>query len=318
MKIGSWVLSLSFILFSLLLIGFQNCSKIDLEIASTEEPLFAGGKLQLCLPNGLTLENVLVQNINLAFGNSGLELDSDADGLSDASERIFGLDPLKRMTFGKISDRLCLQFSPNGNCQTITQNCDYSTTPLGLNMCEIELLHLDTIMPHPTQGLDSDGDGVIDLFEILRGTQPNESDATDDPDRDLITNFQEFQIGSNPLRFNARNQQNQFTIEAQRMTDPLFLPNCPSEKWEVLIDRIPFVANAKEFIDISGSSNEGSLSFSRPRGANQILIALKVKPDLGSSGVLPKIYFRSKIVTSHEYSLDGQFTDFTFAGEVFK
>jgi hypothetical protein len=303
---------------TLLLITFQNCSKVDLDIASTENPLFASGELKLCLPNGFTLENVLVQNLNLAFGNNGLELDSDADGLSDASEAVYGLDPLKRMTFGKLSDRICLQFAPDGNCQTITQNCDYSTTPLGLNRCEIELLHLDTIMPHPTHGLDSDGDGIIDLFEILRGTLPNEADAHEDPDRDLITNFQELQIGSNPLMYNGGNHKNQFSIKTYRVTDTLFLPSCTSEKWRVQIDGVPFVANAKAFVDINEPTNPSYLSFSRPQNTNQILIALKLKPALGSTETLSRIYFRSNIIAPLNNSLDGFLTDFTLAGEVLR
>jgi hypothetical protein len=48
-------------------------------------------------------------------------------------------------------------------------------------------------------GLDSDGDGMLDGWELLHGFNPHSaSDASQDYDGDGLTNLQEFQQGSDP------------------------------------------------------------------------------------------------------------------------
>ena len=46
---------------------------------------------------------------------------------------------------------------------------------------------------------DFDEDGMLDSWEIIHNLDPyNASDAEDDPDRDSLTNLEEFLLGSNP------------------------------------------------------------------------------------------------------------------------
>jgi hypothetical protein len=48
-------------------------------------------------------------------------------------------------------------------------------------------------------GLDSDGDGMLDGWELLHGFNPHSAgDAAQDADGDGLTNLQEFQQGSDP------------------------------------------------------------------------------------------------------------------------
>ena len=52
--------------------------------------------------------------------------------------------------------------------------------------------------PTPGQSLDTDGDGLPDLWEIVHGTNPHLTDADADPDHDGLTNLQEYLAGTDP------------------------------------------------------------------------------------------------------------------------
>ncbi|MDA0739418.1 MAG: hypothetical protein O3A59_10795 [Nitrospirae bacterium] len=79
---------------------------------------------------------------------------------------------------------------------------------LGLNVIQVAAVDSDgnvgTSMVHITRKeLDSDLDGMPDSFENLHGFNPNDpSDAGLDDDFDGITNLEEFQRGTNPREFN--------------------------------------------------------------------------------------------------------------------
>ncbi len=294
---------------------FQNCSEVNLRMDTIEAPAIAQGKTHLCLPAGFTLENFFAINLNILHGPEGLELDSDADGVSDRFEKEVGLNHLKRRSKGRLLDKICLDLTADGDCTSQSQNCSLERTPLGLTECDMEALGLNSLFAHPVQGLDSDKDGIPDLVEILRGTQANVADAHEDPDRDLITNVNEILRGSNPIKYDPDWVPNIFTsMNTVKRDDLMEKYDCQTELWQINIDSFPFTTQISEFVD-EIDDEENVLSFSRPTGSNIALLVFRLRSSLGNNS-LSQIYYRPIIVHRMQMSLDSLFEDFILAGEI--
>ena len=79
---------------------------------------------------------------------------------------------------------------------------------LGSNTLYLNAYHLDgrllsnavvtVIGSSPTGGVDSDGDGIPDVWENIHDLNPVVNDANGDPDRDGFTNLQEYLAGTDP------------------------------------------------------------------------------------------------------------------------
>ncbi|MFN8533543.1 MAG: VWA domain-containing protein [Dehalococcoidia bacterium] len=68
---------------------------------------------------------------------------------------------------------------------------------------------------------DTDGDGIGPIWEIIWGFNPNESDGLLDPDDDGLTNFEEFQRGTNPLNYDTDGGGESDGSEVRGRRDPL-------------------------------------------------------------------------------------------------
>jgi hypothetical protein len=104
----------------------------------------------------------------------------------------------------------------------------------------------------PTPGmdnasLDSDGDGLPDDWELAHGTQVAVPDANDDPDRDGLSNRQEFDAGTHPLLaestlriedafFNGSATEFWFLAVSNRTYSVIFSDTPDGAGWEKLID----------------------------------------------------------------------------------
>lgn len=111
---------------------------------------------------------LLAANLNALSGPDGPQVDSDADGLSDADELRLGTDPTRADSDGDgISDLVeslmgldPLQFDRPTACHAIIP-ADHDTDLDGLGDCEEALLGTDPTL------VDTDGDGIPDRLELI-------------------------------------------------------------------------------------------------------------------------------------------------------
>jgi hypothetical protein len=105
--------------------------------------------------------------------------DSDGDGMPDATERRYGLDP----------NRNDAAEDADGDGFTNLQECKAGTNPKN---------------PESSPSSDSDHDGIPDVVERRYGLDPNRNDAAEDPDGDGFNNLQECLENTNPRDARSR------------------------------------------------------------------------------------------------------------------
>lgn len=299
-----------------LLLLFQNCAQAPLEKATPSvAPFVVKGEIELCIedPANYTVENLLIANLNMTPTRGEIAEDSDADGLADIDEEAFGFDPLKRRTNGKILDSLCLDLSGSSRClDKVPVGCSSSSNILGINDCDLKTMHLDSMYDHPTQGLDSDKDGIVDLLEIMFGTLPNRHDSKDDPDHDGIVNGLEIQQGTNPTFSNSGLSPTDLIDYVVRKENAG--SSCDGDLWTVTVDRLP-LAGVQAYADPLNQESSVSPALSHEDNENVIVVFLKLKPLAGYTGnnkILFKDFKINRSVQEFKYYLK----DFKAAGEV--
>ncbi len=296
--------------------SFQNCSSTPLEkIPVVLRPFSVKGSVNLCLDKGLnqfTIDNIIIANLNITASHGDLVADSDSDGIADRDEVALGFDPLVRRTNGKILDSLCLDMSGNANCLEQIPSCHSDKNTLGINECDIKTLGLDLLYGHPTQGLDSDKDGIPDILEILRGMSPNINDREADPDHDGVMNWIEIQNGTNPNFSNGAVDPSKVLI--YKTTKLLDTGSCMGELWNITVDQLPFVST-KAYLDPLDSVSPLSPSLSHAAEENVITIFLKLKTRSGFMGN-SRIYFKDFKINKSFSGFDLFMNDFIEAGEV--
>jgi hypothetical protein len=70
----------------------------------------------------------------------------------------------------------------------------------------------------PQTSADVDGDGVLDVWEFIHGTDPFTPDAAADPDGDGFSNYQEWLGGTDPLSSTSCLRFTSITRESDKVT----------------------------------------------------------------------------------------------------
>ncbi|MBX2986974.1 MAG: hypothetical protein KF802_03665 [Bdellovibrionaceae bacterium] len=296
---------------------YQNCARVELEQPSIEEPLkIFSGTMKLCLDGSYstkTIESASAYNLNVVNRGRGYQLDSDGDGLTDNEELRYGFDPRNRRSNGKYLDKICLDLSGSNDCGALNTTCSKQPNMLGLSDCDWQILGLDLVGTNRDKGLDSDNDGMTDLIELLRGTQPNVKDDLDDPDHDLVRNFDEIRRGSNVLYFDEPFSS---PLEVKSsLTKKTGDPSCAGESWEFRVDQLTQVKAPAVRDDLEGGIPTGGLTFTRGEDENTAVIILKLQPQPGQTGEA-EILIRPVILGPALENLDGTMADFVSAGRV--
>jgi len=176
----------------------QDLSFVDYDFTSLQEDFL--------------IRNLIVYNANEVVTNTGIELDSDGDGISDADEFALGTNRLSADTDGdgysdlfEIRNR-ALGFDPLvsqlDRCMAHSPKCPghlpCDTDGDGLTDCEEYELGTDPEL------VDTDADGIPDGIEYRLGLDPTRDDTQEDLDFDGITNIDEVLNFSSPTMPDTR------------------------------------------------------------------------------------------------------------------
>lgn len=217
--------------------------------------------------------------------------DSDIDGIADEAEPALGFDPNNRRTGGVI-DGVCRLLGGPSDCRAFVaaRACSMLVNNFGLTGCDLAALGFPAT-ENVDAGIDSDGDGIPDAVEVLRGTEPGSIDAVLDSDGDGVSNVGEIRRGSLVDTPDAGRDPKQFlSITEYRSTDQ---SGCPEgqEVWGFSVENIP-LPDVNAFDD-AGVTHPGTqagqrreLSLSHGKNEHLIFLGFHASPvgRVGASG----------------------------------
>ncbi len=250
----------------LMSVGYTNCSQVSLE---KEVPVaFASGKVSLCLQD-YKPQAYYFRNLNMANYLDRVLPDNDADGIPDDVEALYGMDPLRRRTFGATLDSVCLnayggdkticEASAGTTCSVAEHKMKY----IGMSQCDVKAIAAaqNAIPNSRLEGWDSDHDGIPDFIEILAGTNALVASQTDDPDSDGQTTSMEISNFTNPNFAGSHDSTTDIVSSLTTASDP----NCTGDAYQIALDSAPMTTlrpyQSVEFPKLSHGTDDNNFIF---------------------------------------------------------
>lgn len=305
---------------SMLLI-FQNCSGTGVRLTLQKDVLpsqtpptsFTATFCPSLSPQGTAAKFVVTRihviNLTTAFWQGLLKADSDMDGIGDVQETSFSFQPLNPRSNGLL-DSVCLRLGGPGICQA-PPTCSGLFLAPGLTDCDMGDFQSPTA--GGIQGFDSDQDGIPDLIELVRGTDPVSEDDDLDYDSDGISNLTEILRGTDPKHSDNVPPRQQILI---RRTDTT--QNCGSGEELVHLELMSFpLVNVEATMTPVFSSGGKTIDLSHASNENVIAVYYISEPELNAN-LRSEMYVGIFKVKTDGTSSKSVLTDsdFIFLGEI--
>lgn len=211
---------------------FQNCGEKDVKLQLKQEVFLKSRKLdiegKICLPKEYTLKKMMVINRSVLPKQKGVFTDLDLDTFADQEEASFKFDANKPQTSGQLLDGVCYYLSQSHDCSGLELTCDENRiNEFGLSECDVFALNSKNTSGFEI-GLDTDGDMLLDFFELVNGLDPFESDTLKDSDLDGELNIDEVVQGTDPLRAESFQTDRYDALSALQPLDD----SCANSGWD--------------------------------------------------------------------------------------
>ena len=259
--------------------GFTNYVSID-----------SVGDLQLCdyLNSGTrvpyVLEHFVATNLTATNRRGEILADSDMDGIPDREEEIRGFSPQRARSLApqtSILDGACGGLDAESCSRASIDNCG-SANALGITQCDVDRLSL-------SNGIDSNGDGLLDRLRLVKGLAVNASSPFNEGDN--MPEFQEVLLGRDPMSFDDDfAPEYSFRFRIERGVDPT--GQCPADQqyFRFRLDQIPLVRTLA--MDSSDAISQQTPWLHHGRDENIILIYYILRPANASlrGALRPQVY----------------------------
>lgn len=187
-------------------------------------------------------ESFIAVNLTVSRRGGQIVADSDMDGVDDAAEEAEGTDPQNPRSSGVpgVLDGICHRLGGKVACdeKRTKTTCDPNQfNSMGLSDCDYRMLGLQ-FQNAGSWGVDTDRDGMLDLIEIIKGTNPAVADMVGDPDGDGIVNRDEIVRGSDPFTPDAFLPEYLLSLYKMNYVQAAKDAVCPMGYWKLEADRL--------------------------------------------------------------------------------